>query len=308
MLPLAPYPDNSRERTRWILAHRGAKNVLDPSVPYAFLWEEEFGAGELVSTATLFLTNKECPYRCLMCDLWQNTLDHQVPLGAIPAQIDYALSRLPAARQIKLYNAGSWFDPQAIPPKDYAVIAKRVQNFERVIVECHPNLIDERVLPFRDQLNGHFEIAMGLETAHAPTLAKLNKRITRDTFAQKAAFLRHNGISLRVFILLRPPFQSEAEGLEEACRSLDFAFAYGAEVCCVIPTRAGNGTVEALAQTGDYAPPTLQSLETAVRYGLSLGRGRVFADLWDIEKFFTDAESPQIAARLEAMNRTQTLQ
>lgn len=281
------------------------KNHLDPFAPYAFLWEEEFGAGELISTATLFLTNKECPYRCLMCDLWQNTLDHRVPLGAIPAQIDHALARLPAVRQIKLYNAGSWFDPQAIPPEDYPAIAERIQNFERVIVECHPNLIDEKVLPFRDLLRGQFEIAMGLETAHAATLEKLNKRITRETFARKAEFLRQNGIALRVFILLRPPFQDEEQGLKEACRSLEFAFQCGAEVCCVIPTRAGNGAVEALAQTGDYAPPTLQSLETAVRYGLSLGQGRVFADLWDIEKFYTDAESPQIAARLEAMNREQ---
>jgi len=300
------YPITPSERTRWIVERRGQKNALDPRVPYAYLWEEECGAnGGLVSTATLFLTNKECPYRCLMCDLWQNTLDTRVPVGAIPKQIDFALERLPVARQIKLYNAGSWFDTQAIPPEDYAAIAERVQGFERVIVECHPNLIGEKILPFRDLLRGSFEIAMGLETAHAPTLERLNKRLTRDIFRAKAEFLRQNGIALRVFILLRPPFQTEEQGLEEACHSLEFAFECGASVCCVIPTRAGNGAVEALAQTGDYAPPTLASLETAVRYGLNLKKGRVFADLWDIEKFYTDAQSPEIAARLAEMNRTQ---
>ncbi len=301
-----PYPTTHSERTRWILERRGRKNALDPHVPYAFLWEEECGGnGEQIATATLFLTNKECPYRCLMCDLWQNTLDRRVPVGAIPKQIDYALERLPAARQIKLYNAGSWFDPQAIPPEDYAAIAERVRSFERVIVECHPNLISEKILPFQAMLPGAFEIAMGLETAHAPTLERLNKRITREIFRAKAEFLRRNEIDLRVFILLRPPFQTEEQGLEEACRSLDFAFECGASVCCVIPTRAGNGAVEALASTGDYVPPTLASLEAAVTYGLNLKRGRVLADLWDIEKFFTDSESPRIAARLAIMNCTQ---
>ena len=64
------YPTTHLERTRWILERRGYKNALDPNVPYAYLWEEECDEnGEQISTATLFLTNKECPYRCLMCDL-----------------------------------------------------------------------------------------------------------------------------------------------------------------------------------------------------------------------------------------------
>ena len=43
--------------------------------PYAFFVEEERSAsGEVVPVATVFLTNRECPWRCLMCDLWKNTL------------------------------------------------------------------------------------------------------------------------------------------------------------------------------------------------------------------------------------------
>jgi archaeosine synthase beta-subunit len=98
-----------------------------PSIPlpYAYLVEDErTAAGEIVPTATIFLTNRECPWRCLMCDLWRNTITETVPAGAIPQQIDYALERLPAARQIKLYNSGSFFDPRAIPP----AITKRLRG------------------------------------------------------------------------------------------------------------------------------------------------------------------------------------
>src|SRR5690606_33819590 len=109
-----------------------------------FLVETERSAeGELVPVATLFLTNRECPWRCVMCDLWKNTLTETVPPGAIPSQVDYALSRMPAARQIKLYNSGSFFDRRAIPPQDYPEIARRVRHFDRVIVECHPTLVNE---------------------------------------------------------------------------------------------------------------------------------------------------------------------
>jgi uncharacterized Fe-S cluster-containing MiaB family protein len=135
----APYPDAAVERDRWILARRGARNAVDAGRPYAFLTEQERAeSGEIVPVSTLFLTNRECPWRCLMCDLWKNTLTETVPAGAIPAQIDFALGQLPPARHIKLYNSGSFFDPRAIPAEDHPAIAARVRHFERVIVECHP--------------------------------------------------------------------------------------------------------------------------------------------------------------------------
>ncbi|HET9567455.1 MAG TPA: hypothetical protein VFP16_03760, partial [Vicinamibacterales bacterium] len=96
---------------RFILQHRSAKPPLDSQRAYASIWEEERDSlGAMASTAVVFLTNRECPFRCVMCDLWVNTLDETVPRGAIAAQIRTALADLPPARQIKLYNAGSFFD------------------------------------------------------------------------------------------------------------------------------------------------------------------------------------------------------
>ncbi|HEX5324950.1 MAG TPA: hypothetical protein VFW40_14295 [Capsulimonadaceae bacterium] len=304
----SPYPAPSASRDSWIVARRGPKNPLDPGKPYAFLWEEEAGAdGSLVSTATVFLTNRECPYRCLMCDLWQNTLEERVPKHAIAGQIRYALTHLPPARQIKLYNAGSFFDPQAIPVDDYPEIAEVVAGFERVIVESHPKLIGARTLRLRGLLNGDLEVAIGLETAHPVVLGKLNKRFTLADFTKSGALLAANGIGMRVFVLLRPPFLSEAEGVIWGKRTLDMAFGNGATACSVIPTRSGNGALEELARSGDFTEPSLRSLETVQEYGLALARGRVFSDLWDIERFFSCDCSAARASRLAEMNRTQTV-
>jgi hypothetical protein len=305
----AGYPQSARERDGWILARRPPREAVDPSRPYAFLVEAERAASsKIVPVATIFLTNRECPYRCLMCDLWRHTLTETVPPGAIPAQLDYALQRLPAARQVKLYNSGSFFDPRAIPPVDYAAIAERVAGFERVIVECHPALVGESCLHFAAMINGQLEVAMGLETVHPEVLARLNKRMTLGQFAQTAAFLRENDIALRVFILVQPPFMNAGEALHWAERSLDFAFDCGATVASLIPTRTGNGALEALQQSGDFSPPRLATLEAAVEYGIAQGRGRVFADLWDLERFADCAHCfTARAQRLDAMNRQQEL-
>lgn len=302
-------------RDAWIVDRRPARNPLDPWRPYGFFAEVEPGpAGEAIPVNTVLLTNRECSFRCLMCDLWKNTREETVPSGAVAAQIRHALAQLPAAQQLKLYNAGSFFDPAAIPPLDYPEIATLCAPFERVVVECHPRVVGPRALRFRDLLTTasagrtRLEVAMGLETADPLVLERLNKRMTLDDFRRAATTLQRAGIALRVFILVRPPWHNEAEGLEWARRSLEFAFDCGAETCSLIPTRGGNGALEVLAASGDYAPPALTSVEAAAEYGLSLRRGRVFVDLWDIDRAV--ACPACVGARLErlhAMNTTQRI-
>ena len=303
------YPVSSTERDSWILSRRPERNIVDPFQPYAFLVEDERAAsGEIVPVATVFLTNRECPWRCLMCDLWRNTLAETVPIGAIPAQIDYALERLSPARQIKLYNSGSFFDPRAIRLEDHPAIANRVKGFERVIVECHPALVGDACLRFRDQLTGKLEVAMGLETAHPEILERLNKRMTVEQFESAAHLLAKNDIDLRVFILVKPPFMKEEEALEWAARSLDFAFECGATVATLIPTRSGNGAMDELAAVGQFSSPSLTTLEAAIEYGIGLNKGRVFADLWDVR---TASQCPSCydlrIERLHAMNLQQSI-
>jgi archaeosine synthase beta-subunit len=289
------------------LQTRLQKAVLDPSRAYATAWEEEpDSGGALVPIAVVFLTNRECPFRCAMCDLWTHTLDATVSRGAIAGQIRHALATLRPARHIKLYNAGSFFDPHAIPPDDYEEIAEAVRGFERVIVEAHPAFLTgagaERCLRFRDLLEARLEVAIGLETAHEPTLERLNKRMTVDDVRRAAAFLQANDIALRLFILLNPPGLAGDEAVEWACRSIDVAMECGAEVCSVIPTRDVSSIMPA---PGHYERPRLPALERVVQYGVERGGMRVFADLWDVERFFDCTCSSARADRLREINRSQ---
>ncbi|HKS38598.1 MAG TPA: hypothetical protein VJW76_15505, partial [Verrucomicrobiae bacterium] len=240
----------------------------------------------------------------------------------------------PGIEQVKLYNSGSFFDPRAIPLEDYSAIAERVREFERVIVECHPALVGGRCSKFRDLLNDRssrrkeahsseseidrslltsaatkLEVAMGLETAHPEVLEKLNKRMTLDDFRRAAGFLRTNDIALRVFVLVKPPFVlDEAEALHWTKRSIDFAFDCGATVVSLIPVRQGNGALEELSRRGEFSPPRLGTLEAALDYGVGLQRGRVFADLWDLERFSgCSACFPERRDRLHAVNLRQEM-
>lgn len=331
-----------------IPARHGQRNPLDPRRPYAFFIETERAAsGEIVPVTTIFLTNRECPWRCVYCDLWKNALEESVPPGAIPEQIDFALARLvksgaavPAAcpdclssllhrdltdaagtavslctessrPHLKLYNAGSFFDARAIPPEDYPAIAERARGFAHLVVECHPALVNERVLRFRDLLppGVTLEVAMGLETANREVLGRLNKGMSLEDFARAAALLRLNGIALRSFILVKPPFESdESSALRWAKRSIDFAFDCHTSVAVLIPMRVGDGALDGLARQGDCAPPALATIEAALDYGIGLRRGRVFADVWDLAKCaHCEACLPARRERLTKANLQQRL-
>ncbi len=293
---------------REILDARGPKNRVDPFRPYAFLVEPECSVTRQVEdVATLFLTNRECPFRCLMCDLWRNTTDQRVPAGAIPQQIDYALERLPATPHIKLYNSGNFFDHQAIPPGDHEPIAHRLQSFETVIVENHPRLCGDEVRRFRDLIPGQLELALGLETVHEEVLTALNKRMTLADYEKAAQFLLTHDIRMRTFILLRPPTLDEEQGVEWAVRSLQYAFGVGVECCAVIPTRAGNGMLDRLAKRGRFQSPTVRSMERVLEVGLEMDRGRVLMDLWDCDRFYSCPDcGPLRKQRMQKMNLTQT--
>jgi radical SAM enzyme (TIGR01210 family) len=288
-----------KQKTEWIIAQRPARTVQDPFTPHGFFLEEErSAAGRIVESGTILLTNKECPWHCVMCDLWKTTLTQTVPRGAIGRQIDYALNEFKCRPEhIKLYNGGSFFDPAAIPPGDYREISQRIAFARHVIVESHPRLIGKRTLEFRDLLNGSLEVGMGLETVHPEILPRLNKNFTLSQFSESTGVLRREGIGVRAFVLVKTPWMSEAEGLEWAVKSAEFAFECGATVVSLIPTRGGNGAMERLKEAGEFARPRLSTLEKALKYALKLGKGRVFADTWNLGLF------SECHCCLEARNR-----
>ena len=285
-------------------AARPPRTPRDLSRPYGWLVEKELSRREkLEETAVVFLTNRECPLRCVMCDLWKNTLTEPTPRGAVVEQLDSVLPYLSAASQIKLYNSGNFFDAAAIPPGDYQAIAARLGTFHTVIVENHPRFCGPRCRQFLELLppGTVLEVAIGLEIAHDPMLAWLNKEMTVDDFRRTAGWLRQQGIFVRTFVLLGLPGLDDVEAVQWAAYSVDVAFEAGSDVCCIIPVRAGNGIMDRLAEQGRFHPPSLRMLETALATALSRGRKRVFADLWQVENM---PACPQCRkARIENLQR-----
>ena len=337
------FPDSVRGRNRWVLERRGPKPAVDAYRPHDAFWEREpsLTGGGFSDVLTVLLATVECPWRCVMCDLWKftTTLD-ATPAGAVTRQLTMALekawSHLPAGRgsegaasagssAIKLYNAGSFFDPRAVPVGEYEAIAGLIgsRGFGRVVVECHPALVGQRALDFQRSLRlaagpgpqcgeqaVRLEVAMGLETAHPEALAKLNKGMTLASFRRAASKLRDYDIDLRVFLLVKPPFLvGDEEAFDWARRSFDLACDCGARVVSFIPTRGGNGAMDTLQQAGLFHPPSWELVKSVFEYGLSQRRAVCLLDLWDVDRFLPcPGCRERRKERLMRMNLTQQLE
>src|SRR2546421_8221846 len=244
---ITPYPGAPAERDRFIIDLRGPRQQHDPWRYQDLAVDDELTEdGTVARVGTVFLTGRECPWRCAMCDLWRFTTRDDTPAGAIPAQIAAARrvwnERGDSISRIKLYNASNFFDPRAVPDADYASVADHLSDLAQVIVESHPSLVGNRVDRFRDALGGvALEVAMGLETVHPEALDALNKRMTTADFARAAGELKRRGVSLRVFVLISPPFVPHDEQDAWLLKSVDFARDCDAAVISLIPARGGNG-------------------------------------------------------------------
>lgn len=316
------YPDSATERDRFVIEHRPPRIQHDAWRSHGVIFEDERTSdGDIARVATVFLTGRECPWHCAMCDLWQFTNESASPPGALSAQAADARRRIDAAgsvTQVKLYNAGSFFDTQAVPLAEYDGMAASTAGLARVIVESHPLLVGDRTTLWIEAMARHvpagvraptLEVSLGLETAHEVALERLNKRASLEEFASAAAALIRMGADVRVFLLVSPPFVPHPDQDEWLLRSVAASFAMGARTISLIPTRAGNGTLEALAREELFHLPTLDDLERSLSLALASGRptgARVFADTWDLERFASCAEClPARRTRLQRMNLLQ---
>lgn len=297
--------------SRWIRSLRAAKRSVDPAHPLGHTWEQERTVtGETIPVLTIFLAGAECPFTCIFCDLWLETLDGPTPAGAIPQQLEEGLRHagsLPKHAAVKIYNASNFFDPRAVPPQDDGAILELLEPFTRVTVECHPRFLGRRCLAFAEDLRGRLEVAIGLETIHPVAFPRLNKGMNLEDFDRAAEFLHEADIALRAFVLVSPPFVPAEEAVEWAIRSAGYAVERGAKHVSLIPVRRGNGALDELSRTGDFVPPTLEQLEDALERCLQLD-SVVTADLWDVEGLLTCECGPQRVARLARMNLTGRLE
>ncbi len=232
---------------------------------YVSVWSEyEPFRGRRERAAVIILRTTGCFWfrhsGCSMCGYYTDTDPGPVNEENLMNQINMALKKIKDESIIKIYNSGSFFDPNEIPENVQENILSLFSDRKRVIVETRPEFITyERMKRFKKFSN--LMVAVGLESSSDEVLKNsINKGFSRSEFERAAGILKDLSIPLKTYVLLKPPFLTEREAIEDVIRTIEFASEYS-EIISVNPVDVQSYTmVEYLWNHGYYRPPWLWSL------------------------------------------------
>lgn len=180
---------------------------------------------------------------------------------------------------LNIFNNGSFLNDNEIPPEAREAIldlVSRNQSIKKLLIECRPEFVNEAAIQRAKGIlkDTELEIAIGLETADDfRRLVAINKGFTLHDFTRAAEVVKRNEIGLRSYILVKPPFSSEYEGIEDAVSSIATAFSLGVDTVSLEGMTVQKYTlVEYLYRRGYYKLPWLWSIVEIVRRTAHLGK------------------------------------
>ncbi len=237
--------------------------------------EREFFNGKSTTERVLILRTRGCSWSyhsgCSMCGYWDDT-NPNIGKEELERQINAFIRDFPKGEVLKIFTSGSFFDPLEVDPAVQERIMDTVlAGYENLIVESRPEYI-KRVIGGLRKYAGRVQVAIGLESTDPSILkSSVNKNYDFEDFKGAASLLRDNGISVRAYLLLKPPFLTEREAIEDSIKSARDLAPYS-DFISINPMNIQRGTlVEKLYREGNYRPPWLWSVVTVLQSLRDLG-------------------------------------
>ncbi len=254
---------------------------MDPSRPVHVSLQKEIGYDKKIKkTLEIILTTTRCPFRCLMCGYYKDTIPDSPDPEQIIQQVEKAIKKFPEFEQVKIFNSGNFFDKKAIPPDVQVRLFKMLEDADLVTIENRAEYVNERALDeFKSRVNVPIEVAMGLEIADRNKLDIINKHMNLEKFAESARLLRKFGFKSKAYILVKPPFTNEKSALELGLKTIDFAEEIGINTITLIPTRVMDRTMAILRDKGYFSPPSEELMHVLAVEALKRAFERVFVDV-----------------------------
>jgi radical SAM enzyme (TIGR01210 family) len=167
---------------------------------------------------------------------------------------------------VTIFNNGSFFDAEDIPPEARSYILECLGKDSRVRevrVETRPEFVEEACLREIQSLmgKGTLHIAIGLE-AHSEEVRQLSihKGFTYHDFLEASHIIQAYA-TLDVYLLLKPPFLTEGEALAETRESIEALVEVSPSAVYVTPCKVFPTTLlQDLEARGSYRIPWLWTL------------------------------------------------
>jgi|AntDeeMinimDraft_4_1070355.scaffolds.fasta_scaffold00324_27 hypothetical protein len=245
----------------------------DPCEPTRVWLDEDNTPDGVYQSLTIILNTGGCRWAraggCTMCGYVAESVEGgSVAHEDLMAQVQHCLDHEgenadEPSGLIKIYTSGSFLDEREVPAETRKAIAETFADRDRIVVESLPDFVsEEKVSDFVD--NGlETDVAVGLETATDRVRRDcVNKYFQFEDFEDAAAAAQRAGGGVKAYLLMKPPFLSESEAVEDMKQSVRrCADVEGCHTVSMNPCNVQNYTMVAeLYHDGGYRPPWLWSV------------------------------------------------
>jgi radical SAM enzyme (TIGR01210 family) len=243
----------------------------DPMEPTRVWLDEDLTPDGARDSLTIILNTGGCRWAraggCTMCGYVAESVDGgAVSHDALATQIEAALDHEAGRRAdpcplVKIYTSGSFLDEREVGAETRALIAETFADRDRVVVESLPDFVDaEKCRDFTDR-GVALDVAIGLETATDRVRHDcVNKYFDFAEYIDAAHAADVGDAGIKAYLLLKPPFLSESEAIEDMVTSIERCAEY-AHTVSMNPCNVQRYTmVEDLYHAGGYRPPWLWSV------------------------------------------------
>ncbi|MFC6903740.1 archaeosine biosynthesis radical SAM protein RaSEA [Halalkalicoccus tibetensis] len=243
----------------------------DPHEPTRVWIDEDNTPDGVRQSLTIILNTGGCRWAraggCTMCGYVAESVEggsvsHDALMDQIEACLEHERENADEESPlIKIYTSGSFLDEREVGARSRRAIAETFGNRERIVVESLPDFVEgERVADFTEQ-GLKTDVAVGLETATDRVRRDcVNKYFDFSDFIEASEAAEAAGAGIKAYLLLKPPFLSESEAVEDMKRSVRRCAEY-AHTVSMNPTNVQRYTmVDELYFQGGYRPPWLWSV------------------------------------------------
>ena len=242
--------------------------IKDPTRPVRCWSEKDVLAGEIVDAFVIIFRTRGCSWAlnsgCTMCGYFNDSMWERISDKNLLKQFDAVMKRYSGEKFIKIFTSGSFLDDAEIKPRvRNKFLSKLVETADKVSVESRPEYITDHKLSGIKNIfqSKTFEIGTGLETAndfvreHA-----INKGFTFNDYKNAAEVLKKNDCKLKTYVIVKPPFLTEKESIEDAVGTIK-KIKKITDVVSLNPTNVQRNTlVDYLWKRKQYRPAWLWSV------------------------------------------------
>jgi len=247
-------------------------------VPQSVWTEEELLDGRRVRCLAIILSTAGCSWwresgGCYMCGYNEKASDGSTTGSDILAQFEKAWESYDNHSIVKVYTSGSFTDESEIPSAVREEILRRVElSGAKMLFESRPEHINAESMRECVGLCPDLEVAIGLESSNDRILGKsIHKGFTFKDYERAAKIALSVRATVRTYLLLKPPYLTEEEAIDDVIQSVSKASPYS-RVITVNPVNVQRRTaVEKMWKAWAYRPPWLWSVVEALRRAESGG-------------------------------------